>query len=85
MFHAFLALLPGLLQLQFLIACSMQKQRRRPGESYHVIQGMADIMDSRYNSLFTFLSKASKKIRELKYVPEDKSYLRTHLVSKLNC
>ena len=68
-----------------LIVCSMQKKGRRPGESYHVIQGMADITDSRYNSLFTFLSTASKKIRKLKYVPEDNSYLRTHLVSKLNC
>jgi len=34
MFHAFLALLPGLLQLQFLIVCSMQKKGRRPGESW---------------------------------------------------
>ena len=40
-----------------------------------MIQSMADITDSRYNSLFTFLSTTSKKIRELKYVPEDKSYL----------
>ena len=85
MFHAFLALFPGLLQLQVLIVCSIQKKGRRPGESYHVIQGVADIMDSRYNSLFTFLLTASKNIREPKYVPEDKSYLWTHLVSKLNC
>ena len=71
MFHALLALLPGLLQLQFLIVCNMEKAW---GISY-VIQGMANITDSRYNSLFTFLFTASKKIRELKYVPGDKSYL----------
>jgi len=40
-----------------------------------MIQGMADITDSRYNSLFTFLLTASKNIRELKYVSEDKSFL----------
>jgi len=28
---------------------------RRPGRSYHVICGMADVMDSRHNSLFTYL------------------------------
>ena len=38
-YYFFLDLFPGLLHFQFLIACRMQKQRekRRPGESYHVI------------------------------------------------
>ena len=30
------ALFPGLLTVHFLIACSMQKQRGRPGPFYHV-------------------------------------------------
>jgi len=34
-----IASFPGLLQLQFLIACSMQNGGRRPGESYHTICG----------------------------------------------
>jgi len=34
-------------------------RRRRPGESYHVIHGMTDVMDPRHNSLFTFVSIAT--------------------------
>jgi len=60
MFHAFLALLPGLLQLQFLI-CSMQKKGRSPGESYYMIQGTADIMDSRVQQLIHILIHSFKK------------------------
>ena len=57
-----------------LIAYGMQKNGgRRPGESYHVIQSTADIMDSRCNGLFTFLSTAIEKLD--KFQRRSRSYL----------
>ena len=43
---------PGHSWLWFLIACSMQNGGRRPGKSYHMIHGTADITGSRYRDLF---------------------------------
>ena len=58
-----------------LIAYSMQKKNggRRPGESYHTFHSKADIMDSRCNGLFTFLSTAIEKIDKLQR--RSRSYL----------
>ena len=59
-----IASFPGLLRLQFLIACSMQKRREkaRSGEFHDVIRGTADVTDSRRNSLFTFVSTLTEKL-----------------------
>ena len=43
---------PGLLRLHVLIACSMQKRREK---AWGILHSMADITDSKCNSLFTFL------------------------------
>jgi len=49
---------------------------RRPGESYHMICGTADVTDSRCNSLFTFLSTATEKLKnQNKFQRRGKSYL----------
>ena len=67
---------PGVLYLQFLIACSMQKWREKAGESYYMIRGMADVTDSRHNSLFTFLSIATEKLENRsKFQKRGKSHL----------
>ena len=34
----------------------------RPGEFHHMIRGMADVTDSRLNSLFTFVSTLTEKL-----------------------
>jgi len=62
---------PGLLRLQFLIACSMQKWREKAREFRHVIRGTADVTDSRRNSLFTFVV-CYREARESKQVPEER-------------
>ena len=49
---------------------------RRPGEFHHVIHGTADITDSRYNSLFTFVSTVTEKLENRnKFQRRGKSYL----------
>ena len=55
--HHGLASLPGLPQLQFLIACSMHKQRYRwAGKSYHVIHDKHDVTGSRHKDIHIYLS-----------------------------
>ena len=49
---------------------------RRPGESYHVIRGTADVIGSRHEDIFTFISPAVAKLeKQDKLQPKDKSYL----------
>ena len=57
---------PGLLRLQFLIACSMQKWREKVW-FHHVICGMADVTDSRRNIRI----HSYREARESKQVPEE--------------
>ena len=56
--------------LQCLVACGVKSEGRRPGESYNMICGMVDFIDSRYNSLLTVLSTTDREARQLKHVPE---------------
>ena len=49
---------------------------RRPGESYHVIRGTADVTGSRHEDIITFISPAVEKLeKQDKFQPKDKSYL----------
>ena len=63
---------PDLPSLQFLIACSSQKQRRRPRESYHVICGTHDVTGSRHEDLITFISPATEKLEKQRQVLESR-------------
>jgi len=40
----------------------MQKQGEKAWGIHHVIRGMADVMDPKCNSIFTFLSIATEKL-----------------------
>ena len=54
----------------------MQNGGRRPGESYHVIRGTADVTGSRHKDIFTFISPAVEKLeKQDKFQPKDRSYL----------
>ena len=55
-------IIPRPSHLQFLLLAVCKNGGRRPGESYHVICGTADVTDSRLNSLLTLLSMATEKL-----------------------
>ena len=61
--HVVVASFPGLLRLQCLITCSMQKLREKAREFHHMICGTADVTDSRRKSLFTFISTVTEKLK----------------------
>jgi len=54
----------------------MENGGRRPGEFHHVIHGIADVTDSKRNSLFTFVSTVTEKLENRnKFQSRGKSYL----------
>ena len=68
----------GRLSTPSLAVC--KNRGRRPGESYHMIRVTADVMDSRCNSLFTFVSTATEKLESPnKFQMRSKSYPVKHI------
>ena len=64
---------PSCYTSSFWLLAGCKNGGRRPGESYHTFHSKADIMDSRCNGLFTFLSTAIEKIDKLQR--RSRSYL----------
>ena len=70
--HAMPAVFPGLPHIQFWSLAVCKNVGRRPGKFHHMTCSMADVMDSRCNSKFTFLSTATEEVRDPKQVSEER-------------